>query len=113
VAFSPDGTLMAATGSHDNTVKLWRVSDGILLRTLEGHTDVVTSVAFSRDGTLLATGSWDKTVRLWRVTEGNLLRTLTGHVNQVYSVAFSPDGTWLASACGNTPNSVLMWGVAP
>jgi WD40 repeat protein len=39
VAFSPDGS-MIASGSDDNTIKLWRVSDGALLRTLEGHTDM-------------------------------------------------------------------------
>ena len=36
VAFSPDGQALAS-GSVDNTVWLWRVADGTLLRTLEGH----------------------------------------------------------------------------
>ncbi|MCS6774162.1 MAG: hypothetical protein NZ693_08635, partial [Thermoflexales bacterium] len=37
VAFSPDGRLLAS-GSWENTVRLWQVSDGALLRTLEGQT---------------------------------------------------------------------------
>ena len=66
VAFSPDGATLAS-GSWDETVRLWRVSDGSLLRTLEGHTGPVWSVAFSPDGATLASGSDDGTVRLWGV----------------------------------------------
>jgi len=40
VTFSPDGS-MVASGSWDKTIKLWRLSDGALLRTLEGHTSGV------------------------------------------------------------------------
>ena len=46
------------TGSWDTTVKLWEVSSGSLIHTLEGHQDSVTSVSFSSDGKYLVTGSW-------------------------------------------------------
>ena len=90
VAFSPDGKILAS-GSEDRTVRLWRVADGEVLRTLEGHTYRVWSVAFSPDGEVLASGSWDRTVRLWRVADGEVLRTLEGHTGYVRSVAFSPE----------------------
>jgi WD40 repeat protein len=64
VAFSPDGALLA-TGSHDNTARLWNVATGQAVRTLTGHTGAVFGVAFSPDGTLLATSSGDKKARLW------------------------------------------------
>ena len=66
IACAPDGKILASA-SGDKTVKLWRVSDGTLLHTLEGHTASVESVAFTRDGQTLASSSLDGTVRLWGV----------------------------------------------
>jgi hypothetical protein len=68
-----------------------------LLRTLEGHKDVVISVAFDPAGRTLASGSNDYTVKLWDVATGKLLRTLEGHTRGLEAVAFSADGRILAS----------------
>ena len=106
VGFFPDGALLAS-GSFDKTVRLWGVSDGKLLHTLEGHTASVLGVAFSPDGRTLASGSVDETVRLWQVTDGSPIRVLQGHADFVYAVAFSPDGKTLAS--GGADNAVRLW----
>ena len=108
VSFSPNGALLASAGG--NTIQLWRVSDGTLLRTLEGHTQDVHTVSFSPDGALLASGSRDSTIRLWRVSDGTLLRVLEGHTGLVNTVSFSPDGALLAS--GSWDSTIRLWRVS-
>ncbi len=96
VAFSPNGQLLAS-GSDDQTIKLWRISDGTLKDTLAGHTGYVYEVAFSPDDSLLASVSQDKTVRLWSVIDGTSVGILSDYESGVGAVSFSPDGQILAS----------------
>ena len=84
-----------------------RVATAQLKATLEGHTDIVSSVAFRPNGVMLASASWDQTVRLWNVNTGRHLRTLTGHTSDVTSVVFSPDGQTLASASWD--GTIRLW----
>jgi WD40 repeat protein len=57
-------------------VKLWDLASGRELRTLEGHTNEVTSVALNGARGILASGSWDKTVKLWDLKSGTQLAEL-------------------------------------
>ena len=66
VAWSPDGKHIAS-GSHDDTVKVWEVADGKELYTLQGHKNWVRSVAWSPNGRHIASGSLDKTVKVWQL----------------------------------------------
>jgi WD40 repeat protein len=64
VAFSPDGRSLAS-GSNDNTIKVWDLASGKVKQELNGHLYDVESVAFSRDGQWIASGSGDHTIKLW------------------------------------------------
>ncbi len=106
VAINTDSTLLA-TGSDDNSIKLWQLPEGNILQTLEGHSESVWSVAFSPDGKFLASGSGDNTIKIWRLPEGNLYKTLKDHTDDVTSVVFSPDGTQLLS--GSSDQTIKIW----
>ncbi|MCX7992248.1 MAG: Ig-like domain-containing protein [Fimbriimonadales bacterium] len=109
IAYSPDGQYLASA-SEDSTIKIWRLSDGQLVRTLTGHASGVFSLAFSPDGQYLASGSEDAAVKIWRVSDGQLIRTLTGHAAGLRSVVFSPDGQYLAT--GGLDNLIKLWQTA-
>ncbi|MBN1993356.1 MAG: protein kinase [Anaerolineae bacterium] len=77
---------------------------------LQGHTNVVYTVAYNPDGTQLATGAEDQTAIIWDVVTGQRFATLKGHTGPVSSVAYRPDGTQLATASWD--KTVIVWDVA-
>ncbi|HEV3083279.1 MAG TPA: protein kinase, partial [Gemmataceae bacterium] len=72
------------------------------LRTLNGHTEIVTAVAFNPKAEHFASAAGDGTVRVWDI-EGHTIRTLRAAYPWVRSVAFSPDGKRVAAAAGRGP----------
>jgi tricorn protease-like protein len=113
IAFSPDGTLVAAGGGSPQQfgeIKIWNVETHELIRTIKGHKDCIYSVAWSPDGKLLASGSYDKQVKLWDAATGKETLNLQDHIDAVFAVAFSPDGQRLASA--SQDRTIKIWNVA-
>lgn len=91
VAFTSDGQSVA-TGSFDQTIRLWDANTGNCKMVLHGHEQTVTSVAFSPDGRWLVSASFDRTLRLWDLGTGTVHRVFRGHEAAVNCVAFLPNG---------------------
>ncbi|KAH7339070.1 hypothetical protein B0J17DRAFT_717490 [Rhizoctonia solani] len=102
----------AAWLSGTSVRKILNAHDGTLLvEPLQGHTDIVYSVAFSPDGKLLASGSIDNTIRVWNAYNGTLTAgPMQDHTGWVVSVSFSPDGKRLVY--GSYDHTIRIWNAA-
>ncbi|WP_437959531.1 NB-ARC domain-containing protein [Sorangium sp. So ce119] len=96
VAVTPDGHF-AVSASFDETLKVWDLSTGQVVRTLEGHTRRVTDVTVTENG-LAVSASEDKTLKVWDLSTGKLVCTLEGHTDSVEGVAVTADGCLAVSA---------------
>ncbi|MCE2403502.1 WD40 repeat domain-containing protein, partial [Candidatus Poribacteria bacterium] len=106
--FSPNGSTFA-TGSDDNTIRLWDANTREHKTSFVGHADDVNSVAFSPDGKILASGSDDNTVRLWNLQTGVQISSFAAHTSSVSTVAFLADGTLLGSSTGPGNDRIGLW----
>jgi WD40 repeat protein len=109
VGVDPLGERILTGGSGSPVVDVWSAGTGLLLDSLEGHTDGALCSAFHPAGEVAATGSADNTVRLWRVADATPLALLEGHTARVIDLDFSPDGSRLASC--SYDRTVRLWSI--
>jgi WD40 repeat protein len=101
VALSANGKLLASNGNHQGSIRLWDVTTGQLITSLEGHRAQVICLALSADGRTLVSGSKDDTVKVWDTARAKLVGSFE-HERWVQDVALSADGKTLVSACRET-----------
>lgn len=117
IAVSPDGKMIAYGTFADNLIRIIKVSTREEIRTLSGHIQPVTALAFSPNSQFLAsTGTVnlgdpaDGTVRLWDIESGSQLAYVETAPAGTIQMAFSPDGSVLAGAGGGGTNlSTSLW----
>jgi WD40 repeat protein len=107
LALLPDGRRFLSAGA-DQTLRLWDLETGQVLRHFEGHSGEVVYLAVSPDGRRLLSGG-DVTARLWDVESGQELYRFEGHVGSVWAVALLPDGRRALSAGEDA--TLLLWEV--
>jgi len=106
-----DGSLILATGSADNTIKVWtpnkssdETEEWLCIDTLVGHSNWVFSIAFHENMPILVSGSQDESIKIWMRSDNGqfvCVSTLNQHRSPVTSVVFSPNGCILASGSEN------------
>jgi WD40 repeat protein len=97
LALSNDGHRLA-TGGLNGAVTLRRLDGSVIFRFRDMHRNVVNSVMFNPNDTLLVTASLDHQVRTWSVRARRSIAVSRIHFGNVAQASFSPDGRWIVTA---------------
>jgi len=125
VVFGPDGTMLVSASGNSNwlresfapdrraegEVKLWDANTWQEIRTIKGHTDFVTNIAFSSDGTRFTSASMN-TIKLWDTTTWTEMLSLKGPDLNYFALALSPNGTRLAASL-RLGSVIRIWDARP
>ncbi|KAF6168948.1 hypothetical protein GIB67_038445 [Kingdonia uniflora] len=109
VVCSPHDASLVATRGQDDRGFLWKIGEKYWAQELKGHTDSVSSLAFSTDGRLLASGSFDGNIHVWDVTSGtaSLKCTIEGPKEGIEWVKWHPREHIVLA--GSADSNVWMW----
>lgn len=103
--FSQTGQQLVS--EETSSLRVWDVASGQLIKTLNGHTSLIWTVASSPTENLFVSGSVDADLVVWDLEKSELLHRLTGHTQQINAAAFSPDGKQIVSA--SVDKTLCLW----
>ena len=90
---------MLATGSKDNTIRLWNLNTGENVAVLTGHQDNITVLHITSDGETLISGSGDGTLKIWRWDLSRLCNITISMINK-------EDQEWIKNALNSENISI-------
>ncbi len=120
ITFSFDSNLIVSS-SWDETIRLWRVKDGLCMRTIPGQAYGVNSVSFSPDNKTFATvRTVDGGLLFWNLHSGmswswfQKCHPQAHHHPGIRRVVFSPDNVHVATAAGilHGDQCIRLWNIA-
>ncbi|MAT40556.1 MAG: hypothetical protein CL946_13245 [Ectothiorhodospiraceae bacterium] len=107
---SDDGRVIAS-GSADNSVRIWNTFHWRQSNVLTGHSGTVNSVDLTSGGLQVISGSDDNSVRVWDTRSGGTSYTFNGHGDDVRGVSHSRLFGMVASV--GEDRTVRVWSFLP
>jgi WD40 repeat protein len=111
--FSPNSKYIASISGNRitrNEIDIWDVQSQKLVFTLIGHSNVVRSIAFSKNNKYLASAGEDNLLHLWNIQNGKLMaRFSENNSKELASVIFSADQKYLIS--GSQDKTIKYWNI--
>lgn len=109
LAFSPDGKYLVSAG-EDNKIKVWRLEDGSLIKTIDLKKQTASSLAITPDRNTLIAGCSDNRIRFWRFPRCDSYRYIKTGVEGTTAITVLYDNETLISA--STDKIIRMWSVS-
>jgi Prp8 binding protein len=103
------------SGGIDNDIKVWDIRNHEVIYTLKGHTDTITGLSLSPDGSYLLSNSMDNSLRIWDVRpyapQERCVKVFTGHQHNfeknLLRCAWSKDGAKVSA--GSADRFLYIW----
>ena len=102
IAFDSSGEYLIAA-NIDNAIRIYKLPEGKLIKTLLGHSNLVRAIAFHPDGRTLFSADFDGQIIAWRFPFGTEINRYQACKGEIYSLGLSSTGNLLfsAGACGH------------
>ncbi|XP_061080955.1 cilia- and flagella-associated protein 52-like isoform X1 [Conger conger] len=107
VCYHPDGHQIITSGT-DRKIAYWEVSDGVIVRDLEGSlTGSINAMDISQDGRYFVTGGDDRLLKVWTYTRGEVTHVGLGHSGSISTARICSTGRCVIST--SQDGAVLRW----
>ena len=109
IAVSADGK-MVASGSYDNTIRLWDAQTGKEKVRLTGNLTNTRALQFTPDGKSLVSAHSNRVLYIWNLVHKIQVGQMAGHTSTIRCLAVSPDGK--LAATGSSDKTIRLWDIA-